>query len=215
MLRAADGSQQVGDKRLTKNNRRGNAVSEQKSNVLVLPGYQGSGAGHWQTRWEALDPALGLAFNRVQMPDWDHPVRDGWCRTLGAAVAAADAPVLFAAHSLGCLTTAFWASQYASAAQLAKVVGALLVGVPDPSEAHFPRDASGFAPVPLVRLPFASIVVASSDDPYGGVPFSQACANAWGSRWIGVGARGHINADSGLGDWGEGRSWLASLCAPA
>ncbi|MFM0609894.1 alpha/beta hydrolase [Paraburkholderia sediminicola] len=182
-------------------------MSGQKLNVLILPGYQNSGAGHWQTRWEALDPA----FVRVQMPDWDHVARDAWCRTLDAAVAAADSPVVLAAHSLGCLTTAFWASQYASAAQLAKVAGALLVAVPDPSGAHFPPDASGFAPVPRTRLPFASIVVASSDDPYGGVSFSQTCASAWGSRWIDIGPRGHINADSGLGDWDEGRRWLASL----
>lgn len=182
-------------------------MSTQKLNLLVLPGYQGSGAGHWQTRWEALDPA----FARVQMPDWDHPARDAWCRTLDAAVTAAESPVVFAAHSLGCLTTAFWASQYASSTQLSKVVGALLVAPPDPAEGHFPKDASGFAPVPLTRLPFASIVVGSSDDPYGGVPFSQACASAWGSRWIGIGARGHINADSGLGDWEEGRKWLASF----
>ncbi|MFM0737117.1 alpha/beta hydrolase [Paraburkholderia xenovorans] len=175
--------------------------------VLVLAGYQNSGVGHWQTRWEALDPR----FERVQMTDWDHPARDAWCRTLDAAVTAADSPVLFAAHSLGCLTTAFWATHYASAAQLAKVVGALLVAVPDPSGAHFPDGISGFAPVPQSRLPFASIVVASSDDPYGGVPFSQTCASAWGSRWIGVGDRGHINADSGLGDWDEGRAWLDSL----
>jgi predicted alpha/beta hydrolase family esterase len=171
-------------------------ANARKPNVLVLPGYQNSGAGHWQTRWEALDPA----FTRVQMPDWDHPVRDAWCRALDSAVAAADGPIVFAAHSLGCLTAAFWASQYASATQLGKVAGAL-------------RDASGFAPVPTERLPFASIVVASSDDPYGGVPFSQACANAWGSRWIDVGPRGHINADSGLGDWDEARGWLASLRA--
>src|ERR1700759_5521268 len=104
-------------------------MNGQQPKVLVLSGYQNSGAGHWQTRWEALDPGLV----RVQMPDWDHPARDAWCRTLDAAVSAADAPVLFAAHSLGCLTTAFWASQYASAAQLAKVAGALLVAVPDPS----------------------------------------------------------------------------------
>ncbi|MGF6968340.1 putative alpha/beta hydrolase family esterase [Paraburkholderia sp. WC7.3g] len=182
-------------------------MSEQKPTTLVLPGYLGSGPGHWQTRWEALDPA----FVRVQMPDWDHPSRDAWCRTLAAALDAVDSPVMFAAHSLGCLTTAFWASRYASATQLAKVAGALLVAVPDPAEADFPEDATGFAPVPLTRLPFATIVVASSDDPYGGVPFSQTCANAWGSRWIGIGARGHINADSGLGDWDEGRRWLASL----
>ncbi|SHK70064.1 hypothetical protein SAMN05192548_103366 [Paraburkholderia terricola] len=183
------------------------ATTQQNMTTLVLPGYQNSGAGHWQTRWEALDASC----LRVPMPDWDHPVRDAWCRTLDAAVAAARAPVVLAAHSLGCLTTAFWAARYASAKQLAKVAGALLVAVPDPSEAHFPEDASGFAPVPLTRLPFASIVVASSDDPYGGVPFSQTCANAWGSRWIDLGPRGHINADSGLGDWEEGRRWLASF----
>lgn len=177
----------------------------------MLPGYQNSGAGHWQTRWEALDPS----FTRVSMPDWDHPERDAWCRALDAAVSDATSggrpPVILAAHSLGCLTTAFWATQYASAAQLAKVAGALLVAVPDPAEAHFPRDAHGFAPVPLARLPFASIVVSSNDDPYGGAPFSQSCANGWGSRWIDIGARGHINADSGLGDWDEGRGWLTSL----
>jgi hypothetical protein len=182
-------------------------MSGKKPNVLVLPGYQNSGAGHWQTRWEALDPS----FVRVRMSDWERPARDAWCRTLDAAVAAADSPVVFAAHSLGCLTAAFWATQYASATQLAKVVGALLVAVPDPSGPHFPHDASGFAPVPLTRLPFASIVVASNDDLYGSGPFSQTCAHAWGSRWIDIGPRGHINADSGLGDWNEGRSWLASL----
>jgi predicted alpha/beta hydrolase family esterase len=30
---------------------------------------------------------------------------------------------------------------------------------------------------------------------------------------VDIGARGHINADSGLGDWDEGRLWLASLAA--
>ena len=99
-------------------------------NVLVLPGYQNSGEGHWQTRWEAAHPE----FARVQMPDWNYPARDAWCRTLDEAVAAADAPVVFAAHSLGCLTVAFWATQYAHATQIAKVAGALLVAVPDPAE---------------------------------------------------------------------------------
>jgi len=178
-------------------------MSEQK--VLVLPGYMNSDAGHWQTRWEALHPA----FERVQMPDWDHPARDAWCRTLDAAVVAADRPVVFAAHSLGCLTVAFWAAQYASSASLAKVAGALLVAVPDPAGPGFPQDASGFAPVPLEPLPFPGVVVASTDDPYGGIPFSLDCAAGWRSRWFEIGARGHINADSGLGDWDEGLRLLA------
>jgi len=175
--------------------------------VIVLPGYMNSGVGHWQTRWESLHPT----FSRVAMADWDHPVREVWCETLDAAVAAQSGPVLFAAHSLGCLTVAFWALRHASQEALAKVKGALLVALPDPTGPGFPRDASGFEDVPLAMLPFKSIVVASTDDPYGGVPFSQACAAAWGSRWENIGPRGHINADSGLGDWEEGQRWLASM----
>ena len=179
---------------------------EQQS-VIVLPGYMNSGVGHWQTRWEARYPG----FSRVPMRDWDHPVCDEWCDTLDAAVAAAKAPVLLAAHSLGCLTVASWAARHASPDALAKVVGALLVAVPDPAGPGFPADAAGFDAVPMSKLRFPSIVVASTDDLYGGVPFSQACAAAWGSRWENIGPRGHINADSGLGDWEEGQRWLASM----
>jgi predicted alpha/beta hydrolase family esterase len=145
------------------------------------------------------------------MRDWDHPVCDEWCETLDAAIAGAKAPVLLAAHSLGCLTVASWAARHASQDALAKVEGALLVAVPDPAGPGFPADASGFDAVPMDKLPFPSIVVASTDDPYGGVPFSQACAAAWGSRWENIGPRGHINADSGLGDWEEGQRWLGSM----
>ncbi|ALP63464.1 RBBP9/YdeN family alpha/beta hydrolase [Paraburkholderia caribensis] len=183
---------------------------EQQS-VIVLPGYMNSGVGHWQTRWEARFPH----FSRVPMRDWDHPVCGEWCDTLDAAVAAAKAPVLLVAHSLGCLTVAFWAARHASHDALAKVAGALLVAVPDPAGPGFPADAAGFDAVPIDPLPFPSIVVASTDDPYGGVPFSQACATAWGSRWENIGPRGHINADSGLGDWEEGQRWLASMASMA
>jgi uncharacterized protein len=179
-------------------------------NVLVLPGYQNSGDGHWQTRWETAY----RNFTRVPMRDWEHPVCDDWCRTLDATVAtvaAQSGPVVFAAHSLGCLTAACWATRYASQDSLAKVAGALLVAVPDPSGGEFPAAASGFGDVPRERLPFPTIVVASTDDPYGGVPFSRACATAWGGRWAEIGARGHINADSGLGDWDQALGWLASF----
>lgn len=182
-----------------------NKLGERK--VLVLPGYMNSGAGHWQTRWESLYPN----FERVQMPAWDHPVRDAWCRRLDAAVTGANGPVTLAAHSLGCLTVAFWAAHYATAVNLASVTGALLVAVPDPAGEAFPRDASGFLPVPLAPLPFASAVVASTNDPYGGIPFAQTCAAGWGSHWHEIGPRGHINAESGLGDWDHGLRWLGEL----
>lgn len=176
--------------------------------TLVLPGYANSGPGHWQTRWEALD----ASFVRVTMPDWDRPVRDAWCDALDAALGATPrGPICLAAHSLGCLTAVQWALRRADATQLRKIAGALLVAPPDPSGPAFPRDASGFEDIAQARLPFPSIVVASSDDPYGTLAFAQRCAAAWGSRQIDIGARGHINADSGLGDWDEGRRWLGSL----
>jgi predicted alpha/beta hydrolase family esterase len=179
----------------------------EQQNVIVLPGYMNSGDGHWQTRWEARYPK----FSRVAMCDWDHPVCVEWCATLDATLATMQAPVLFAAHSLGCLTVAFWAARHASQDALAKVAGALLVALPDPAGPGFPADAAGFGDVPMHKLSFPSIVVASTDDPYGGVAFSQACAAAWGSRWENIGPRGHINADSGLGDWEEGQRWLGSM----
>lgn len=93
------------------------------------------------------------------------------------------------------------------------IAGALLVAVPDPEGASFPTQAVGFKPLPLRRLPCASIVVCSSDDPYGTVDFARQCAAAWGSRLVSIGRAGHINADSGLGDWSEGQRLLHSLAA--
>jgi predicted alpha/beta hydrolase family esterase len=66
----------------------------------------------------------------------------------------------------------------------------------------------------MQRLPFASTVVASRDDPFTRFERAQSFAQAWGSEFIDYGARGHINAESGLGDWPEGRALLARLQSP-
>jgi predicted alpha/beta hydrolase family esterase len=175
--------------------------------VLVLPGYGNSGPLHWQSRWERAD----ARFVRVPMPDWERAFRNGWCLALDRAIEAARGPVLIAAHSLGTLTTAWWATRYARADTLRKVRGALLVALPDPAGPAFPADAHGFAPVPYERLPFPTRVVASSDDPYGSLAFARGCAHAWRSEFHDLGPRGHINADSGLGDWPDAREWLLAL----
>ena len=65
--------------------------------------------------------------------------------------------------------------------------------------------------MPLERLRFPTRVVASRNDSYGSFEFSARCAKAWGSELSDVGALGHINADSGLGDWPEGERLLAGL----
>ena len=173
--------------------------------VLILPGLGGSGPEHWQTRWEAVEPSS----RRVHMPDWDRPDFETWLALLDvAAKSTARAPVIVA-HSLGCLLVAHWARRGGVAR------AALLVAVPDPDGPAFPAVARSFGPVPLEPLGFPARVVASHDDSYGSFAFAARCAKAWGSPLTDVGDAGHINADSGLGDWAAGRKLLGELVAGA
>jgi len=181
-----------------------------ESPVLILPGLNGSGPAHWQTRWELLLPAA----RRVQARDWDRPSREEWVAALDVAVAAAGPEAVLVAHSLGCLQVAHWVAWTARAVRgpaRRLVRGALLVAPPDPGRPEFPAVITGFAPLPTVSLPFPSTLVASSNDPYGSFDFAASCASAWGSRLVEAGARGHLNADSGLGDWEEGLRLLDEL----
>lgn len=173
---------------------------------LILPGYGGSGPAHWQSLWESGDPA----FRRVQQRDWERPDRGEWEKRLAAAVAESARPKVLVAHSLACLLVVHWAGG-APAEARSRVKGALLVAPVDPQSPAFPPEARSFGPVPRAALPFASLVVASSDDPYGTLDFGRLCARAWGSRLVEVGAKGHINAASGLGSWEDGKRLLASL----
>lgn len=169
--------------------------------VLIMPGIGGSGPLHWQSRWQALEPS----YQRVQVPDWDRPDLVAWQASLNTAVEAAGLAPVIVAHSLGCLAVAHWAAKGGQAR------AALLVAPPDPAGPEFPAVARSFAPVPLLPLGFPTRVVASRNDPYAGLEFAQRCAAAWGSAFTDVGLAGHINADSGLGDWNDGRRLLADL----
>jgi uncharacterized protein len=169
--------------------------------VLILPGIGGSGPEHWQSRWQALE----ATFRRVQMPDWDRPELEDWLKTLAAAVKAAPAEPVIVAHSLGCLAAIHFA------ARGGRVRAAMLVAVPEPGGPEWPDVAQSFAAVPLQPIAFPTLVVASRNDPYGSFEYAVRCANAWGSTLHDVGAAGHINAESGLGDWPAGRQLLARL----
>lgn len=173
-----------------------------KKNVLVLPGMGSSGPLHWQSIWERANPS----FQRVEQNDWETPLCSDWVGVLEMAVAAAGPRTVLVAHSLGCLLVAHWAAQSSLTIQ-----SALLVAAPDPDSPCFPSGARGFRPIPLQRLPFESIVVASTNDQYGSVEFLSRCADQWGSRFISIGKAGHINAESGLGEWAEGFGILKSL----
>lgn len=170
--------------------------------VLILPGIGNSGPLHWQSLWEQAHSG----FTRVAQRDWDRPVCDEWVAALETAARQAGPRVVLVAHSLACLVVAHWASR-----PHAQVAGALLVAVPDPDGANFPKEAEGFGATPMRPFAFRSTVVVSGDDPYGSPEHAEHVARAWGSRVVHIGNRGHINASSGLGEWREGYDLLEQL----
>ncbi len=177
--------------------------------VLILPGIGNSGPDHWQSHWERSVPGC----TRLNQAEWDAPRCADWVQVLDAALAAAREPVVLATHSSACALVAHWMIA-ATDDTRAKVHGALLVGPSDPTGPHYPKGPSGFAPVPLLRFPFPSIVVASTDDIYVSLETARRFADAWGSRFVNIGAAGHINSASNLGAWPAGQALLAELRQP-
>ncbi len=171
------------------------------STVLILPGWQNSGPDHSQSRWEAL-----YSDQRVQQHNWMQPLRGDWMSQLEEAVLAAPlGPIVLAAHSLGCLLTAAWAQH---SRNTHRVVGALLVAPGDAEREELRAPLKSWSPIVLQRLPFASTLLGSQDDPYCSFARAQHFASAWGAEFVDCGNKGHINAESGLGDWPEGRALL-------
>ena len=178
--------------------------TEGSATVLLLPGLGDSGPAHWQSRWEHLHPQCV----RVVQDDWQRPHVDRWCQRLEEAVRTARGPVLLAAHSLGCALVAHWWSRGTPE----RILGALLVAPADvESPEHTPPETRPFAPLPLSPLPFPATVVASRNDPYVPLERARLFAARWGAAFVDAGTRGHINAESGLGDWPEGWRLLVEL----
>lgn len=171
--------------------------------VLLLPGWQNSGPGHWQSRWETL-----YGDKRVEQHDWDWPRRGDWMARLDEVLLESDVPALLAAHSLGCQLVASWAEH---SQHTGRVAGALLVAPPDTERADMPPQLHNWRPIRRSRLPFPGIAVVSGDDPFCTPERSTQMAADWGASVVMAGPRGHLNADSGLGDWPEGRELLESL----
>ncbi|MCM5682766.1 alpha/beta fold hydrolase [Schlegelella sp. S2-27] len=176
------------------------------ASVLMVPGIGNSGPTHWQTLWEQREPQR---FVRIEQADWERPEASAWCDGFEQAVRRAGGPVVVVAHSLGSLLAVMATPRSAD-----RIAAAMLVSVPDPASAAFPREETrGFESVPRAALPFPSLVVMSSNDPFGSVEHARALAGAWGSEFACIGDAGHINAASGLGDWPQGQTLLARLTA--
>ncbi|MBP2442910.1 RBBP9/YdeN family alpha/beta hydrolase [Rhizobium leguminosarum] len=172
--------------------------------IIILPGIGGSGEAHWQSRWERSKPEM----RRFQPADWDRPDLADWILALDRTVAASATPPLLVAHSLACLLVTHWQQ-----VSLHAVAGAFLVAVPDARSASFPEEAAGFANPPSQTMRFPTLIIASADDPFGTLDYAHARADEWGSGLVEIGPFGHINGQSGLDDWGQGKALLTAFSA--
>jgi len=170
--------------------------------ILTVPGLFNSGPDHWQTHWEQTVPNV----ERIHQRDYDNAVCSEWVETIHNAVAPYGNDVVLVGHSCGSIAIAHWGQKYGLG-----IAGAMLVGPSDVEQSDFPRNAVGFTPVPLEPLPFPTIVVASSDDPYVAVERAAYFASCWRSTLVNIGAAGHINSASGHGPWPEGIDILKRL----
>lgn len=173
---------------------------------LIVPGWQGSSAEHWQSHWQQVLPAC----TRVEQDDWLRPQRQAWVAQLQDHITADRRPVVLIAHSLGCVTVAYWAAQ-ASPALLERVRGALLVAPADVERSDCPEPLRNFAPLPHSKLPFASVLIGSSNDHAATAQRALAFAQAWGSAAVILPEAGHINVQSGHQRWEQGFAWLYQL----
>ena len=194
-------------------------------NVLILPGWLDSGPDHWQSQWQAAH-----GYTRVEQHDWARPLRGDWIARLEDVVLAqeADVPITLVAHNLGCLLVAVWA---ALSRNTHRVKCAFLVAPCDvalealrpvltswkPATLYLaaepnPSVRPAVSPAPVTQtLPFKSLLLASRNDPYCSHGQAQALAKTWGSTLVDCGTLGHINAESGLGDWPQGHALLLAL----
>jgi uncharacterized protein len=183
-------------------------MKSSETDILVIPGYEGSGPTHWQSR---MVGKLSTA-RFVEQSDWLHTSRDAAVAQIVDAVQTASRPVVFVPHSLGNLLVALAMPILMERGIDDRVRGAYFVAVP---AAHALPSLAGadptFANIPRNPLPFPSVFIASSNDPFSTLEEAADLSSAWGSQFVEAGEAGHINTASGHGPWPEGMMRFAGF----
>ena len=166
------------------------------TSYFIIPGLGNSGPQHWQTYFENAGPN----FRRINQLEWETPDCHTWVQTIDQTLSMYDlSEVVLIGHSLGCAAIIHWAHKYRHV-----IKGAFLVAPSDIEDSRYDFPVKDFAPMPLEPLPFKSVVVASTNDPWVSIERAARFASAWGSELINLGDAGHINTASGYGEWEEG-----------
>jgi uncharacterized protein len=179
-----------------------------ETDILIVAGHTGAGPDHWQTR---LVSKLKSA-RMVEQDDWLYGSMAAAIDRLVDAVDAATKPVVFVGHSAGSVLVPHAIAALTARSLIDRVKGAFLVTPPAQAAlAHLSGIDPLFQHMPRAPLPFPSVLVASSNDPYASLEESADMALALGAKLIEAGAQGHINSESGHGPWPEGMMSFAGF----
>ena len=176
--------------------------------VVVVPGWMGSGEGHWQTWLEQQLAGDGRLTRRPRFADLDRPELPDWLTALRAAVADLPADGYdVVAHSLGAVLWLHHVTDLGDSPRAARVA---LVAPPSPATAI--PEIAGFFPPPMDvdtvrRGADGTVLVAGDDDPYlpegiaaaYGLPLKMATTLIPGG--------GHLNVEAGYGEWPAVLDW--------
>ena len=183
-------------------------MKSSETEILVVAGHEGSGDAHWQRRLITNLPAAKL----VEQDDWLYGSLPKATARLVEAVVQAAKPVVFVAHSAGCILVAHAVPELVAAGVIEKVRGAFLVSAPAAGQLGA---SNGIDPIfniiPMSALPFPTLLVASNNDPFATPEEQATLAKAWGAELVEAGAQGHINTASGHGPWPEGMMRFAGF----
>lgn len=175
--------------------------------VVLVYGYDGSGPGHWQRWLEAELRQREIAVEFPELPEPTAPKKDAWVGELARVVAAAQAPVTFVAHSLGCWAVDHYVHEHGTC----RLRSALLVAPPSPFLIFEPVES--FLPPPRNAAAWAaiarhSLLVGSDDDDFTSVSELLRIAEQIGIASRLVHGAGHINTASGFGSWPFALDWV-------
>ena len=175
---------------------------------MVIPGWQGSGDGHWQTWLEEQLHAAGRETRRPDFADLDHPDLADWLTALHAALTDLPADAYdVVAHSLGAV---LWLHHVVAPGDAPRPARVALIAPPSLTTT-IPEIAAFFPPpldIDAVRgAADGTVLIAGDNDPYLPEGIAAAYALPLKIATTVIPDGGHLNVEAGYGDWPAMLDW--------
>jgi len=176
----------------------------EKYQILNVPGIGDSGETHWHTNWERSFPEI----KRVKQNDWENPNRDAWVKNLYSCIQEYNKkPIILISHSLG--GGAVIHADHLNKLNAVKAV--FMVALPDIEREDFPKECTGFVPMPKTELSIPGIMISSENDEWCAIEVAEKWSNQLGIPIINIGKKEHLCQAEEFETWEEGKVLLVNF----